>query len=332
MDGSFLSPTGAASRIRPEAEPHMSRERQPEAVVIQTPAKINLHLEIVGKRPDGYHDLETLMVAVDLYDELEFSAAEGMRAVSLTCDQPKLSCGPENLVNRAAAEIRRRTGNAAGAKIHLRKRIPMQAGLAGGSSDAAATLIGLNRFWNLGLSTAELAEIGATIGSDVNFFLDGPCAWCTGRGEKVEPMKVGRQLDFVLASPAAGLSTAEVFQRVKVPVKPRTGAEIRNAVGRGDIDEIGRCLFNRLQEPAEALCPGIRTLRRQLEAANPVAVQMTGSGSTVFALCRDRTDAIRVASQLDAAVSGLPPTTVEGLVPAGGSGNRWKLHYVRSCL
>ena len=310
----------------------MSRERQPEAVVLQTPAKINLFLEIVGKRPDGYHDLDSLMVAVDLYDELEFRESDGSQAVTLTCNQPELSCGPENLVHRAATELRRKSGTKAGATIHLRKRIPMQAGLAGGSSDAAATLIGLNRFWNLGLSTAELAEIGAAIGSDVNFFLDGPCAWCTGRGEKVEPTKLGRQLDFVLASPSAGLSTAEVFQRAKVPAKPQNGQGIRDAAGHGDIDEIGRRLFNRLQEPAESLCPEIQTLRRQLEAANPVAVQMTGSGSTVFALCRDRTDAIRVASQLDAAVPGFPPTTAEGLVPAGGSGNRWKLRCVRSCL
>jgi 4-diphosphocytidyl-2-C-methyl-D-erythritol kinase len=208
----------------------------------------------------------------------------------------------------------------------------MQAGLAGGSSDAASTLIGLNRLWNLGLSTTELAEIASAIGSDVNFFLDGPCAWCTGRGEKVEPMKLGRQLDFVLASPPIGLSTAEVFRHASVPTQLRSGQSIRNAVECGDIDEIGRRLFNRLQEPAEVLCPEIQTLRRKLEAANPVAVQMTGSGSTVFALCRDRTDAIRVASQLDAAVPGLPPTTVEGLAPAGGSGNRWKLHCVRSCL
>jgi 4-diphosphocytidyl-2-C-methyl-D-erythritol kinase len=332
MDGSFLSPTGAASRIPAEAEPHMSRERQPEAVVLQTPAKINLHLEIVGKRPDGYHDLETLMVAVDLYDELEFCAAEGSLAVTLTCDQAELSCGPDNLVHRAAIELRRRAGTAGRAKIHLRKRIPMQAGLAGGSSDAAATLIGLNRFWNLGLSTTELAEIGATIGSDVNFFLDGPCAWCTGRGEKVEPMKLGRPLDLVLATPPVGLSTAEVFQRANVPVKPQSGQAIRDAASRGDIDEIGRRLFNRLQEPAELLCPDIQTLRRQLEAANPLAVQMTGSGSTVFALCRDRTDAIRVASQLGAVVPGFPLKTAEGLVPAGASGNRWKLHCVRSCL
>jgi len=309
----------------------MSRERQPEAVVLQTPAKINLHLEIVGNRPDGYHDLETLMVAVDLYDDLEFQTDESQE-VSLTCDQPEVPCGPENLVHRAAMELRKRAGIQIGARIRLRKRIPLQSGLAGGSSDAAATLIGLNRFWKLGLSATEVAEIGAAIGSDVNFFLDGPCAWCTGRGEKVEPKKLGRQLDFVLASPPVGLSTAEVFRRVSAPVKPHSGDEIRNAVGRGDINEIGRHLFNRLQEPAEAMCPEIQTLCRQLEAANPVAVQMTGSGSTVFALCRDRTDAIRVASQVDAAVPGLPLPTAEGLAPAGGSGNRWKLHCVRSCL
>jgi 4-diphosphocytidyl-2-C-methyl-D-erythritol kinase len=310
----------------------MLRERHPEPVVVQAPAKINLHLEILGKRADGYHDLETLMVAVDLCDELEFYPDES-GSLSLTCDLPELSCGPDNLVTKAAERLRNKTGATVGARIHLRKRIPMQAGLAGGSSDAAAALSGLNRLWKLGLSTNELAEVGAEVGSDVNFFLFGPCAWCTGRGERVEPVALGRQLDIVLISPAGGLSTAAVFQKVVLAPHLREGNAIRSAVQLGDIEEIGRHLFNRLQESAEALCPEVKDVRQKLEATKPAGVLMTGSGSTVFALCRDRDEAIRVASHLGAAVTGSTPAPpAKGLAPEGLSGNRWKLHQVRSCL
>src|SRR5262249_30481167 len=150
------------------------------------------------------------------------------------------------------------SGTKLGARIGLRKRIPLQAGLGGGSSDAATVLIGLNRLWNLGLTSEELARIGAEVGSDVSFFFSAPWAWCTGRGENVEALKLGRQLDLVLASPAMGLSTATVFGRVVVPVEPKSGAAMRAAVNDGDVEEIGRCLFNRLQAPAEGLCPEVK--------------------------------------------------------------------------
>src|SRR5438067_3423529 len=163
----------------------MSRDRVTDALVVETPAKVNLHLEILARRPDGYHDLETLLVAVSLYDTLEFRP-DRSGALTLTCNRPDLSCGPDNLVLKAAAALRRHSGYSGGAAIHLTKVIPMQAGLAGGSSDAAATLSGLNRLWNLGLEKDELARLGAEIGSDVPFFFAAPAAWCTVRGEIVE--------------------------------------------------------------------------------------------------------------------------------------------------
>jgi 4-diphosphocytidyl-2-C-methyl-D-erythritol kinase len=307
----------------------MTSERNTEAFAVQAPAKVNLFLEVLAKRPDGYHDLETLLVAVDLYDSLEFHA-EATGALSLSCDDPGLSCGPDNLVLRAATKLRQHTGCSQGARIHLRKRIPMQAGLAGGSSDAAATLSALNRLWYLGLSRDELLRIGAELGSDVNFFFAAPAAWCTGRGERVERQTLGRTLDFVLAHPGVGLSTAQVFREVRVPEHPLSGAAIREAVGRGDVEEVGRLLHNRLQEPAEALCPAVRVLRNELEAAGPARCLMTGSGSSVFALCRDRPEALRVASRLDAVVPNLSGT--ESPTPAGVPGGRWKLHVVRSCV
>src|SRR5262245_37915390 len=169
----------------------MFSERRADALLVWAPAKVNLFLEVLGKRADGYHELATLMVAVSLHDTLEFKE-ESSPQVQLHCDHPDLSTGSENLICRAAELLRRRAGCECGARIRLWKRIPMAAGLAGGSTDAAATLHGLNALWRLGLSGTELAALGAELGSDVPFFFATPAAWCTGRGEQVTPLKLGR--------------------------------------------------------------------------------------------------------------------------------------------
>jgi 4-diphosphocytidyl-2-C-methyl-D-erythritol kinase len=307
----------------------MPSERDSPTLSLLAPAKVNLFLEVLGKRPDGYHDLETLMVAVDLRDQLEFWPDESL---TLTCDDPGLTCGPDNLVLKAAERLRQVANYRGGVRIRLEKRIPMQAGLGGGSSDAAATLKGLNRLWKLGLPDAELARLGGEVGSDVAFFFSPGAAWCTGRGEKVEPVTMGRQLDFVLACPGVGLSTANVFRRVSVPAKPQSGEMLRRAVEHGDVEEIGRRLHNRLQEPAEALCPAVREAREKLQKAGPAGALMTGSGSAVFAVCRDRSDAIRVARTMSAEVGAPSPDDgAEGHAPAGPAGGRFTLHLVRSC-
>src|SRR5262249_44342876 len=158
------------------ALPPMLTERHGDTVVIQAPAKVNLFLEVLGKRADGYHEIATLMVAVGLYDTLEFTDEPAGR-VLLACDHAELSTGSDNLVCRAAALLRHRTGCARGAAIRLVKRIPLAAGLAGGSSDAAAALAGLNMLWQLGLNRRELASLGAELGSDVAFFFSPPAAW-----------------------------------------------------------------------------------------------------------------------------------------------------------
>jgi 4-diphosphocytidyl-2-C-methyl-D-erythritol kinase len=181
----------------------MLSERCADAVVVWAPAKVNLFLEVLAKRADGYHEIATLLVAVSLYDTLEFKE-EASGDVQLLSNHPNLSTGPDNLVCRAADLLRQRRGVRRGARIRLTKRIPLAAGLAGGSSDAAATLAGLNRLWGLGLADGELAALGADLGSDVPFFFSAPAAWCTGRGEQVTPLPLGRPLDFVLACPPAG--------------------------------------------------------------------------------------------------------------------------------
>jgi len=275
-----------------------------DPVFRRAPAKVNLHLEVLARRPDGYHDLETLMVAVNLIDELEFRPADRL---TLNCTDPGLSTGPDNLVVKAAVALARAAGYTGGAAIRLTKRIPQQAGLGGGSSDAAATLHGLNELWGLGLPPAQLAAVAAGIGSDVAFFLHAPAAWCTGRGEVITPLPLGRRLHFVLVCPAEGLSTAAVFGALPLPEQPRDGAAIRAAAEAGDVSAVGRLLFNRLQGPAEALCPPVKAIRDRLAAYRPAGCLMSGSGSTLFALCGSRADAARLAGALREELPGDPP-------------------------
>ena len=169
-------------------------------VVILAPAKLNLFLEILGRRADGYHDLESLMLTVDLYDTLTF-ADEPSGRITLRCDDPSLPTGSENLVVRAAEALRESSGCGLGASIVLSKAIPAQAGLAGGSSDAAATLTGLDLLWDLRTPPGQLDALAGSIGSDVSFFRHGPSAVCRGRGEVVEPHPLPGPLALVLVCP-----------------------------------------------------------------------------------------------------------------------------------
>lgn len=266
-------------------------------VVVWAPAKVNLYLEVLGKRADGYHEVETLMVAINLYDTLVFREDTSGQFV-LRCNRRELSTGPENLVTRAAELLRRHTGRNRGARVRLAKRIPLAAGLAGGSTDAAAALAGLNRLWRLGLRNEELAVLAAQLGSDVAFFFATPAAWCTGRGECVAPTPLPRRLWLVLVCPPFGLSTADVYRGVKAPAKPLDAQAMRQALSAGDVPEIGRGLHNRLQPPALALRPELSDYLARLAALGPAGQLMSGSGSTVFAVCHDRHEALRIAREL----------------------------------
>jgi 4-diphosphocytidyl-2-C-methyl-D-erythritol kinase len=308
----------------PSALTTMLSARSGDALVVWAPAKVNLFLEVLARRPDGYHEIATLMVTVSLYDTLEFKE-DTSGLIRLHCDQPDLSTGPDNLVVHAAELLRQRSGCTRGAHIGLVKRIPLAAGLAGGSTDAAAALVGLNQLWGLGLADVELAALAAELGSDVPFFFAAPAAWCTGRGEKVAPLALGRPLWLLLVCPGFGLATAEVYRGVKVPPNPLTGAEIRAAVAAGDVEEVGRRLHNRLQEPAERLNAEVAEVRAGLEELAPAGALMSGSGSSVFALCRDHDEAVRLAHKLS---PGPEQENAAGPPPRVG----WKMFLVRSCV
>lgn len=273
-------------------------QHQDGRLLVKAPAKINLHLEVLGKRPDGYHDLETLMVAVDRYDELTFE--ERPDGAELASNQPGLSMGDDNLVTKALELVRRETGLTTGISIALTKTIPMAAGLAGGSSDAAATLAGLNAWWNLGWNLTRLAHLGAKLGSDVPFFFSGPAAICRGRGEITTPCRIEKPFHLVIVKPNDGLSTAAVFARLRLSETKRSVEPMVDALEKGDLPRVGSLLFNRLEESAFAMNPKVADLRRLLERESRFGSLMSGSGSAVYALCESRNEAEELARRLSA--------------------------------
>jgi 4-diphosphocytidyl-2-C-methyl-D-erythritol kinase len=263
--------------------------RDRRSLVLDAPAKINLHLEVLGKRPDGYHELESLLVTVSLTDRLVFSDLD--RGEEIVCDDPLAGPTGDNLVTRAIQLVREESGNEQGIHVALTKRIPVGGGLGGGSSDAATTLMGLNQWWNLGWSRERLAELGAKLGSDVPFFFFGPAATVRGRGEIVTPTPCGKAFDVVLITPSDRLSTREVFEHLApgtshVPVEP-----IARALADGNIKEVARRLHNRLIESSRQLSPAVAELERRAHQWPCLGHLMTGSGSTYFAVCEDTVSA-----------------------------------------
>lgn len=304
-----------ARRLRDRCPRQTSMNSVPPRIVCRAPAKLNLFLEVLGRRPDGYHDLASLMVPLDWHDELSFQPAAELK---LTCDHPALDVGPGNLILRAGRLLQQAAGVARGAAIHLSKRLPWAAGLGGGSSDAAATLRGLNELWNLKLPPAELHQLAAQLGSDVNFFLvDGP-AWCTGRGEQVAPLDLRLELAVLLVLPGFGLKTPEVFNRLQVPAVPRDVEAARRQWTQVDnVEPLHGLMFNRLQEPALALRPELADVPLMLAAADTagevVASQLSGSGSAWFAVCRSMTGAQRLAALLPTQIKSWPRLAQAGL-------------------
>ncbi len=292
-------------------------------VRVEAPAKLNLFLEILGKRPDGYHELETLMVTIGWYDTLVFREEPTDRVVlhcfdagprPRGCLREAIPVDERNLVVRAAQLLKKRAGATQGVSITLAKRIPAAAGLAGGSSDAAATLAALNRLWGLSLADAELQTLAAELGSDVPFFLaESPLAVCRGRGETIEPLVRPARLFAVVVKPPIGLSTAEVYRHCRPADVPRPVAPLVDALRTGDIDRLARAMHNALQPPAEILCPSIKEIAEHFATEPHVAHQMSGSGSAYFGLCRDRRPALRLAARLRA--RGLGQVAVAEICP-----------------
>jgi len=274
----------------------------PAILRLAAPAKINLFLEVLGKRDDGYHELVTCMVPLALADELTFSAASQL---TMSCDDVTLPLDEHNLVMKAAKALQHQTRSTLGAAIHLNKRIPSPAGLGGGSSDAATTLRGLNQLWQTQLSEPELMNLAATIGSDVPFFLAQSAAWCRGRGEKVTPFRMEDTLHLLIVCPKQGLSTSAVYQSLQAPslignLLPANGEKaMAEAIRMRNLNAISNALFNRLQGTAERCLPVLAELRELFDKAKTLGLclgsLMSGSGSSYFVVCRSLVETQRLA-------------------------------------
>ena len=280
-------------------------------LVIQAPAKLNLFFEVLAKRTDGYHEIETLMCPIDLFDTLHFQEDPNGQ-LELRCRRVfgasgpsgrglhEVPDGPENLVLRAVELVRRRAGVRRGAKLLLVKRIPAAAGLGGGSSDAAAALVAANEGWRLGRSRDELAHWAAELGSDVPFFLAGGPAVCRGRGERVTPVAGLGALSFVVVRPPEGLATADVYRACRPAAEPQTAGPLIRALQQGDWKQAGRRLLNRLQPAAERLSPWVERLQQEFSQLDVLGHGMSGSGTSYFGLCRHARHARRSARRLEA--------------------------------
>ncbi|MFW6132251.1 MAG: 4-(cytidine 5'-diphospho)-2-C-methyl-D-erythritol kinase [Planctomycetota bacterium] len=266
-------------------------------LTLRAPAKINLDLRVGPRREDGFHGIDSLVVKVTLYDELHL-AARGDGRLTFACDGA--DCGPDerNLTCRAAELLRRRRPAGGGADIRLSKHIPPSAGLGGGSSDAAATLMGLNALWELGLSHAELSALGAELGSDVPLFLNGPACRITGRGEQVEQVDL-RDFPVVLVLPELTCPTEEVYRAFDAGGSSPPPSRTPVAVGDDPPSRWRESLVNDLAAPAQRVCPALGHLRGRIAARLEQPVCVSGSGSALFVPCDDTTEARAVWGELD---------------------------------
>lgn len=272
----------------------------PGRIEVSAPAKLNLTLEVVRRRDDGFHELRSIFLALDLVDTI---TVEGSPSITVSCSDPELET-PENLVWRAAEALRKEAGVRTGALLTLVKRIPVAAGLGGGSSDAASTLLALNAHWNLGYPRARLREIGATLGSDIPFFLGtSPLALVTGRGEFLEPLHVPPHLGsarFVLVKPPVGISAGAVYRAYPQARwshgHDRTDTWFRELTA---ISSVGAdrfpVPFNDLEAIALQVAPEASVARDLLVAAGATRPVMAGSGSTFFTMVHSDDEASEVA-------------------------------------
>lgn len=285
-------PGTEANRVLPGQRPVVLRET--------AYGKLNLTLDILGKRPDGYHDLEMVMISVDLADELELTLDAGA-GWSVTCDRADLPQNEGNLCWKAA----RRYFDAAGLdlrdlEIRICKRIPAQAGMAGGSSDAAAVLRALNRHYRR-FTEPQLRTIGLEVGSDVPYCLFGGVALARGRGEILTRLpELPRELCFVLVQPDFAISTPALFReidRAGLTARPDTEAMLR-AIEAGDVTAMGRLLENAFEPAVSSAYPVVQTLRRRMLEAGALGARLTGTGSVVFGLFDDKAKARTAAEAL----------------------------------
>ncbi len=270
----------------------------PDSLTVQSHAKLNLYLDVLERRVDGYHDIETVFQTVSLCDTLTVSVAD---RVELDCDDADAGPTEQNLAYRAASLLKEESGCELGALLELHKEIPVAAGLAGGSGDAAAALVALNELWGLGLSSERLLELGLRLGSDVPYCLSGGTRGARGRGNELLPLAPMPETWFVMLHPAIAVSTSSVYghPNLRKSGTPEGDWSVAfdvavTAISSGDV--VG-ALHNSMESVVFAMYPELDELKARLLDAGCIGAQMSGSGPTIYGVCPNQQDAEHVSRQ-----------------------------------
>jgi 4-diphosphocytidyl-2-C-methyl-D-erythritol kinase len=263
---------------------------QPNSFTLPSLAKLNWNLRVLRKRPDGYHELSTVFQTISLSDAISFSLSDGGDVV-LECEDPLLSTGPDNLILKAASALKGLSGCNAGARIKLVKRIPFGGGLGGGSSNAAVTLMGLAKLWDLRPDRRELMQVAAQLGADVPFFFVGGTAQGSGIGEKLVPIAEASVQHLLVVSPGVTVSTAEAFKALNLSALTKDrGEDILSVSYAGAFSSLSlpEVLFNDFEAVVFEMVPQVERAKRSLVSVGASAALMSGSGSSVFGIFENR--------------------------------------------
>lgn len=269
-------------------------------IILQSPAKVNLYLKIISKRSDGFHNISTLFERINLIDEIRFESKQE-DSIRIVCSHPHVPCGPKNLVYKVAKMLKADFGIKKGIEIRIKKRIPVAAGLAGGSSNAATALLGLNKIWKLGLSKQKLLSYARLIGSDVAFFLHD-CSWGLGteRGDRIKRLDLKAKLWHVLVVPRVKIYSWKIYGGYKLQLTKKNdnvNILIHN-LRKNNILKVGRLLFNDLEVAIIQLCPRLLNLKKRLKSLKTKGVMVSGSGPAVFGLTTTKEEAENIAEIL----------------------------------
>jgi len=270
-------------------------------LTVLSPAKLNLVLDVLNKRPDGFHELRTIFERISLADRITLSRNK-INKITIQCSHPHVPRDSRNLAFKAAAMLSRDFSISEGVDIAIIKNIPVAAGLAGGSSNAAAVLWGLNRLWTLGLSRAQLAGYAARLGSDVAFFLyDAPYALGEGRGELIKPLNIKTKLWHLLVVPRVKMYTKDVFARLKLSLtnKKDNVNILLPFLRKGDLKRLAGALSNDLEPAILSLRPDFVTLKNKLLDAGATGVCFSGSGPSVYACGQSQKHVLSLRAQFD---------------------------------
>ncbi len=268
------------------------------SIELLSPAKVNLRLEVLRRREDGYHEIRTILQRISLYDRLRISL-KGEEGISVITDSPRLPVDERNLAYRAASFLLEETEARIGMELHIHKQIPISSGLGGGSSNAASTLMGLNRILKLNFSKDRLMEIGARIGADIPFFILERTAMATGIGERLEPLDIRPSIWLVLVNPGWEVSTRWAYEGLNFKLTKRP-VNIKLPPFFNDIGQVTRILRNDLEGITIPAYPAIDGIKVELLSQGAVGSLMTGSGPTVFGLFAHNKEAERAYRKLNA--------------------------------